>query len=87
MLYLTIHSTHFILRLCGVGYMVNDHSDSTEEIRCLYYMGYSIRLSARDLLYVPPHGQPLLHLSWSMARMRNISMVHHDGLIRRPVAP
>ena len=28
MLYLTTHSTHFILRLYGVGHMVIDHSDS-----------------------------------------------------------
>ena len=26
--YLTMHSTHFILRLFGVGHMVEDHSDS-----------------------------------------------------------
>ena len=26
--YLTTHSTHFILRLYGVGHMVKDHSDS-----------------------------------------------------------
>ena len=28
MFYLTTHSTHFILRLYGVGHMVKDHSDS-----------------------------------------------------------
>ena len=28
MFYLTTHSTHFILRLYGVGHMVNDHSGS-----------------------------------------------------------
>ena len=28
MFYLTMHSTHFILRLYGVGHMVKDHSDS-----------------------------------------------------------
>ena len=28
MFYLTTHSTHFILRLHGVGHMVKDHSDS-----------------------------------------------------------
>ena len=28
MFYFTTHSTHFILRLYGVGYMVKDHSDS-----------------------------------------------------------
>ena len=27
-IYLTTHSTHFILRLYGVGHMVKDHSDS-----------------------------------------------------------
>ena len=26
--YLTTHSTHFILRLYGIRYMVKDHSDS-----------------------------------------------------------
>ena len=28
MFYLTTHSTHFYLRLYGVGHMVKDHSDS-----------------------------------------------------------
>ena len=28
MFYLKMHSTHFILRLYGVGHMVKDHSDS-----------------------------------------------------------
>ena len=28
MFYLTMHSTHFILRLYSVGHMVKDHSDS-----------------------------------------------------------
>ena len=28
MIYLTTHSTHFILRLYGVRHMVKDHSDS-----------------------------------------------------------
>ena len=28
MFYLTTHSSHFILRLYGVGHMVKDHSDS-----------------------------------------------------------
>ena len=28
MFYLTMHATHFILRLYGVGHMVKDHSDS-----------------------------------------------------------
>ena len=28
MFYLMMHSTHFTLRLYGIGYMVKDHSDS-----------------------------------------------------------
>ena len=28
MFYLTMHSTHFILRLYGIGHMVKNHSDS-----------------------------------------------------------
>ena len=28
MFYLTTHSTHFILRLYGIGHMIKDHADS-----------------------------------------------------------
>ena len=55
MFYLTTHSTHFILRLYGVGHMV--HSDSErEETRCRH-MGYSFRLAARVVLYALSHRQ------------------------------
>ena len=33
MFYLTTHSTHFILRLYGIGHMVKDHSDHEGSIR------------------------------------------------------
>ena len=56
MFYLTTHSTHFILRLYGVGHMVKDHSDSGEETSCCH-MGYSFQLTARVLLYAPSHRQ------------------------------
>ena len=63
--YLTMHSTHFIYGLYGVGHMVKDHSDSERE-----NMGYSFRLAARFLLYASSHRQEntfhsLLHQSWS----------------------
>ena len=45
MFYLTMHSTHSILRLYGVRHMVKDH------------IGYSFRLTARVLLYAPSHRQ------------------------------
>ena len=55
--YLTTHSTHFILRLYGVGHMVKDHSERVrEETRCRH-MGYSSRLPARVLLYAPSYRQ------------------------------
>ena len=38
--------------LCGVGHMVKDHSDS-EGGNPLPPLGYSFRLTARVLLYVP----------------------------------
>ena len=92
MFYLTMHSTHFILRLYGVRHMVKDHSDS-EETRCCH-MGYSFRLAARVLLYAPSHRQDstyngLCYTSrGALARTRNSSMGSpHEGSIRQPIAP
>ena len=56
MFYLTMHSTHFILRLYGLGHIVKDHSDN-ERGNLLRHMGYSFRLTARVLLYAPSHRQ------------------------------
>ena len=48
----------YYLRLYGVRHMVKDHSDS-EKGNPLppYHMGYSFRLTARVILYVPSHRQ------------------------------
>ena len=56
MFYLTTHSTHFIY-----GYMASDIWLRTiqivrKETRCRH-IGYSNRLTARDILYVPSHRQ------------------------------
>ena len=65
MFYLTTHSTHFIY-----GHMASDIWLRTilvvrKETRCRH-IGYSYRLTARVLLYAPPHiPRPLLHQSWS----------------------
>ena len=56
MFYLMTNSTHFILRLYGVGHMVKDHSDS-ERGNPLPPHVYSFRLTARVLLYAPSHRQ------------------------------
>ena len=52
MFYLTMQSTHFILRLYGIKRMVKDHSDT-----CCYHIGYSFRSAARVLLYASSHRQ------------------------------
>ena len=56
MFYLTTHSTHFIY-----GYMASDIWLKTilivrKETRCRH-IGYSYRLTARVILYVPSHRQ------------------------------
>ena len=44
----------FYLRLYGVEHVVKDDSSSEiHKTRCRHYMGYSLRLAARDILYAP----------------------------------
>ena len=93
MFYLTTHSTHFIY-----GYMASDIWLRTilivrKKTRCRH-IGYSYRLTARVLLYAPSHRQDntyhgLCYTSHgALARTRNSSMgPHHEGSIRRPIAP
>ena len=57
-------------------------------------MGYSFQLTARVLLYAPPHRQDCTYHSLcyvsrgALAGTRNSSMGPlHEGLIRRPIAP
>ena len=92
--YLTTHSTHFNLRLYGVGHMVKDYrySDSERETSCRH-MGYSFRLIARVLLYALSHRQDstyhgLCYTSrGALAGTRNSSMAPpQEGSIRRPIA-
>ena len=93
MFYLTTHSTHFIY-----GYMASDIWLRTilivrKETRCRH-IGYSLRLTARVILYAPSHRQDstyhgLCYTSrGALTGMRNISMGSpHEGLIRRPISP
>ena len=76
----------FYLRLHGVRHMVKDHSNSEK--------GYSLRLTARVLLYAPSQRQDstyhgLCYTSrGALAGTRNSSMGSpHEGSIRRPIAP
>ena len=93
MVYLTMHSTHFIY-----GYMASDIWLRTilivrKEIHCRH-IGYSYQLTARVLLYAPSHRQDntyhgLCYTSCgALAGTRNSSMgPPHEGSIRRPIAP
>ena len=93
MFYLTTHSTHFIY-----GYMASDIWLRTilivrKETRCRH-IAYSYRLTARVLLYAPSHRRDntyhgLCYTSCgALAGTRNSSMdPHHEGSIRRPIAP
>ena len=93
MFYLTTHSTHFIY-----GYMASDIWLRTilivrKKTRCRH-IGYSLRLTARVLLYAPSHRQDrtyhgLCYTSrGALAGTRNSSMGSpHEGSIRRPIAP
>ena len=97
MFYLTTHSTHFIY-----GYMAQDiwlriilivRKETIKETRC-HHMGYSFRLTAQVLLYVPSHRQDSTYHSLcytscgALAGSRNSSMGSpHEGSIRRPTAP
>ena len=52
MFYLTMHSTHFYLRLYGIGHITKDHS--AREETCSSHIGYSFQLAAKVLLYAQP---------------------------------
>ena len=82
MFYLTTHSTHYILRLYGVGHIASDH------------MCYSFQLTARVLLHASSHRQDNTYHSLcytsrgALAGTRNSSIgPPHEGSIRRPIAP
>ena len=91
MFYLTTHSTHFIY-----DYMASDIWLSTilivrNETRCRH-IGYSFRLTARDLLHAPSYRQDstyhgLCYTSrGALAGTRNSLMgPPHEGSIRRPI--
>ena len=93
MFYLTTNSTHFVY-----GYMASDIWLRTilivrKETRC-HHIDYSLRLTARVLLYAPSHRQDSTYHSLcytsrgALAETRNSSMGSpHEGSIRRPIAP
>ena len=92
MIYLTTHSTHFILRLYGVGHMIKDNSDS-ERGNPLPSHGLLFPINSKGsfICTIPQTGyhipRPLLHLCY-VAGTRNSSMgPPHEGSIRRPIAP
>ena len=80
MFYLTTHSTHFILRLYGVGHMVKDHSDS-ERGNPLPPHGILFPISSKGsfICIIPQTGyhipRSLLHQSWSTGLNENYTCI------------
>ena len=56
MFYLTMHSTHFIYSYMASDIWLRTILIVRKETRCRH-IGYSYRLTARVLLYAPPHRQ------------------------------
>ena len=90
MFYLTTHSTHFILRLYGVGHMVKDHSDS-ERGNPLPIHGLLFPIKQQGFFYMHhPRQDSTYHglcytSRGALAGTRNSSMgPPHEGSIQRP---
>ena len=86
--YLMMHSTHFILRLYGVGHVVKDNSDS-ERGNPLPPHGLLFPISSKGYLCASSHRQDKKYHSLcytshgALAGTRNRSMgPPHEGLIR-----
>ena len=93
MFYLTTHSTHFIYGYIASDIWLRAILIVRKETRCRH-IGYSYRLTARVLLYVPSHRQDNTYHSLcytshgALAGTRNSSMgPPYEGSIRRPIAP
>ena len=86
MFYLTMHSTHFIY-----GYMVSDIWLRTILIvrkeTCCCHIGYSLRLTARVLLYAPSHRQDSTYHGLCYTCRGALAGMRNEGSIRRPIAP
>ena len=81
MLYLTTHSTHFILRLFGLRHMVKDHSDNKRR-NMLPPHGLLFPISSKGsfICTIPQTGQyiPVME-HW--LELEITPWVHHEGLI------
>ena len=93
MFYLTTHSTHFIYGYMASGIWLRTILIVRKKTRCRH-IGYSLRLTARVLLYAQSHRPDstyhgLCYTSrGALAGTRNSSMgPPHEGSIRRPIAP
>ena len=79
MFYLTTHSTHFIYSYMASDIWLRTILIVRKETRCCH-IGYSYRLTARVILYAPPHRQDRTYHSLcytgrgALAGMRNSSM-------------
>ena len=93
MFYLTTHSTHFIYGYMASYIWLRTIQIEREETRCRHYIGYSFRLTARGFYMLHPTDR-IAHTTVFITPVvehwleREITQwVHHEGSIRRPIAP
>ena len=90
--YLTTHSTNLVTVIWRRTYDKGPTQIAREETRCRH-MGYTFRLPARVLLYA----HPTYRIAHTTAFVKPVvehwlereivQWVHHEGSIRRPIAP
>ena len=91
--YLTTFSAHFYLRLYGVGYMVNDLSDSERGNPLPPLHGLLFLINSKGSFMHHPTDR----ISYTTAFLTPVmehwlervmaQWIHHEGSIRRPIAP
>ena len=77
----------FYLRLSGVGHAVKDHSDSEREnlLRPLHRLLFPISSTVGFFMHHP--SDRIAHTTTFVIPVMEYQWVHHEGSIRRPIAP
>ena len=77
----------FYLRLSGVGHAVKDHSDSEREnlLRPLHRLLFPISSTVGIFMHHP--SDRIAHTTTFVISVMEYQWVHHEGSIRRPIAP
>ena len=77
----------FYIRLYGVKNQSEREREREREreTRCRHYIDYSFRLGIFNMYH--PTDKDITYYDLCYTRMGNSPMIHHEGLIQRPIAP